>query len=218
LDFTKLISSNNKENNFKQYITILINKFQKGSITMSNNPIAQELLNRDDCVLIVIDIQDKLLPQIAHRERLVNNTMKLIKFAKIINIPIIVTEQEKLGFTMPKLMDEMEGIHPIRKIHYSCFGCEEFVEELKKIGRKTLIITGMETHICVLQTALQALPEFKVHVVSDAVSCRFGINWEMGLQRLHDCGVVISTTEMVIFELLRRAGTDEFILALKLVR
>jgi nicotinamidase-related amidase len=185
---------------------------------MSNNPIAQELLNRDDCVLIVIDIQDKLLPQIAHREQMVNNTLKLIKFAKIINMPIIVTEQEKLGFTVPKLMDELEGIVPYRKIYYSCFGCEEFVEELKKLGRKTLIITGMETHICVMQTVLQALPDFKVHVVSDAVSCRFVLNGEKGLQRLHDCGAVISTTEMVIFELLRRAGTDEFILALKLVR
>jgi isochorismate hydrolase len=185
---------------------------------VQNVQIAQELLNRDDCVLIVIDVQDKLLPQIANRDKMVDNIIKLIKFTKIINLPVMVTEQEKLGFTVPEIMHELEDIRPIRKIFYSCFGCEEFVAELKSQAKKTLILTGMETHICVMQTALQALPEYKLHVISDAVSSRFEHNWSMGLQRIHDCGAVISTTEMVIFELLRRAGTDEFIGALRLVR
>ena len=116
------------------------------------------------------------------------------------------------------LKDESLDITPHRKIYYSCFGCEEFVTELNKLGRKTLIITGMETHICVMQTVLQALTEYKVHVISDAVSSRFEINWSSSLKRMRDCGAVISTTEMVIFELLRRAGTDEFRATLPLVR
>ncbi len=189
-----------------------------------NESLALKLLDRTDCVLIIIDVQDKLIPQIAHRERMVGNIIKLIQFAEIINIPIIVTEQEKLGDTVPELtrvlQDTKRTKHskPIKKIFYSCFGCEEFVNELKRTGKKTLLLTGMETHICVMQTALQAIPEFTVHVISDAVSSRFEINWKYGLDRMHDCGAVISTTEMVIFELLQRAGTDEFRATLPLVR
>lgn len=182
------------------------------------NPFSMELLDREDCVLIVIDVQDKLLPQIAHRERMVGNIIKLVKFAKIIDLPVIITEQEKLGDTVPKILNELQEIKPIRKIFYSCFGCSDFVTELKKLNRKTIILTGMETHICIMQTALHALKEFKVHVISDAVSSRFLINWERGLERMHDSGVVISTTEMAIFEILRRAGTDEFRAILPLVR
>ncbi len=186
--------------------------------TNNTNPIAQELLDRNDCVLIVVDVQDKLISQIIHREQLINNIIRLVKFAKIIDIPVIVTEQEKLGDTVPEIMTELRNVKPIRKIYYSCFGSEGFVDNLRRLGRKTLILTGMETHICVMQTALQSLPHFKVHVISDAVSSRFEINYEQGLERMHDCGVVISTTEMVIFELLRRAGTNEFRETLPLVR
>jgi nicotinamidase-related amidase len=176
------------------------------------------LIDRNDCILIVIDIQDKLLPQIADRETMVNNIVKLIKFAKIIGIPIIVTEQEKLGDTVPELINELNDIEPITKIYYSCFGSSDFKTQLHDIGRKTLILTGMETHICVMQTALEALTDYSVHVITDAVSSRFNVNKEKGLLRMHDCGIVSSTTEMVIFELLRRAGTDEFRATLPLVR
>ena len=86
------------------------------------------------------------------------------------------------------------------------------------MGRKTLIITGMETHICVAQTSFHALPEFLVHIASDAVSSRFVENWTVGIDRMRAAGAVISSTEMVIFEILRQAGTDEFRATLPLVR
>ena len=176
------------------------------------------LIDRDDCALIVIDIQDKLLPFIAHKELMVDNVVKLIKFAKIINMPVIVTEQEKLGDTVPEIKAELTDEEPIRKIYYSCFKCEPFVEDLRKLGKKTLLVTGMETHICVMQTTLHALPEFNVHIISDAVSSRFVNNWDVGITRMRRSGAVISSTEMVIFELLGRAGTDEFRATLPLVR
>lgn len=176
------------------------------------------LINREDCVLIVIDIQDKLLPFIAHKELMVNNVVRLVKFVKVLNIPVIVTEQEKLGDTTSEIKAELTDSQPIRKIFYSCFKCEPFVQELRKLGKKTLLLTGMETHICVMQTALHALPDFNVHIISDAVSSRFVNNWEVGIERMRKAGSVISSTEMVIFELLGRAGTDEFRATLPLVR
>ena len=186
---------------------------------MPDAPVKDSILiDRDDCALIVIDIQDKLLPFIAHKELMVANVVRLIKFAKIINMPVIVTEQEKLGETIPEIKTELTDPQPIRKIFYSCFKCEPFVESLRKLGKKTLILTGMETHICIMQTALHALPEFNVHIISDAVSSRFVNNWELGIERMRKAGAVISSTEMVIFELLGRAGTDEFRATLPLVR
>jgi isochorismate hydrolase len=176
------------------------------------------LIDRNDCVLLVIDVQDKLLPFIAHKEKMVENIVKLVKFSKIVNIPVIVTEQEKLGDTVQEIKDELAEVQPIGKICYSCFSCEAFVNSIKKLERKTLIITGMETHICVAQTTFHALPEFIVHIVSDAVSSRFVENWTVGIDRMRASGAVISSTEMVIFEILRQAGTDEFRATLPLVR
>ncbi len=176
------------------------------------------LIDRKDCALLVIDVQDKLLPFIAHRERMVGNIVKLLKFSKIVNIPVILTEQENLGDTALEIRNEIADLQPIRKLCFSCFSSEEFVNQLEQVGRNTLIITGMETHICVAQTALHALPKHCVHVVSDAVSSRFVINWTVGLDRLRCNGVVITSTEMVIFELLRQAGTDEFRATLPIVK
>ncbi|WP_455393207.1 isochorismatase family protein [[Eubacterium] cellulosolvens] len=176
------------------------------------------LIDRKDCVLVVIDVQDKLIPFIAHKEKMVDNIIKLIKFSQIIDIPVIVTEQEKLGDTVPEIKSLLPDIQTIRKFCYSCFSCDEFVTSLEKLNKKILIITGMETHICVSQTAFHAMPDFMVHIISDAVSSRFVENWTVGLERMRAGGAVISSTEMAIFELLRRAGTDEFRATLPLVR
>jgi nicotinamidase-related amidase len=196
----------------------------------NSNVTEDALIEREDCVLIIIDVQKKLLPFIANKDSMVENIVKLIKFAKIIDLPIIVTEQNNLGATVSEIANELQEIKPIRKDYYSCFSCSEFVERLTNLRRKTLILTGMETHICVAQTALQALhtedtlhsntlePGFSIHVISDAVSSRFEHNWQVGIDRMRSNNAVISSTEMVIFELLRRAATDEFRATLPLVR
>lgn len=179
---------------------------------------AQNLITREDSVLIVIDVQEKLMPVIANREKVIDNIIRLLKFAQIIGLPVILTEQQNLGPTVPEIKNEIPDSQPISKIVFNCFFCDDFVNHIPQMGRKTLILTGVETHICVAQTALHALPNFTVHVVSDAVSSRTTDNWNVGIERMRQSGAIITSTEMVIFELLQRAGTDEFRETLNLVK
>jgi nicotinamidase-related amidase len=185
------------------------------SIYHSSTP---HLIGRQDSVLVVIDVQEKLMPFITGRDKVADNVVRLLKFSDILGLPVILTEQKKLGDTLPELLEARSGLQPIRKLDFDCFGCEEFVQELHKVGRNTLILCGVETHICVAQTALHAAPDYTVHVVSDATSSRTEENWKVGLERMRQAGVVITSTEMVIYELLKRAGTDEFRAVLPLVK
>ena len=185
---------------------------------MPDSNINRVLIDRNDCVLIIIDIQKLLIPHIVNRERMIENIVKLIKFSKIIDIPIIVTEQERLGDTVPEIRSIIPETKIIEKVHFSCCSCEEFMSRLKELGKKTLILVGMETHICVAQTAFEAIPEFNVHVVHDAVSSRTIENRQIGLVRIKRGGGVITSVEMLIFELLKRSGTDEFKAMLPLVK
>ena len=175
-------------------------------------------ITREDCVLVIIDVQEKLVPVISNKERVVGNVIKLLSFAKIIGMPVILTEQARLGLTLPEVRKELSYVQAINKIHFNCFFCKEFSDGIEKMGRKTLIVAGAEAHICVAQTALYALPDFNVHIISDAVSSRTPENCRVALERMGRAGAVISSTEMFIYELLQRAGTDEFKAALKLVK
>ena len=178
----------------------------------------QNLIRREGSVLIVIDVQEKLMPVIANHEQVIQNAVRLLKFSQIVGLPVIVTEQEKLGSTVPEVKREIPHFNPISKVAFDCFLCAGFADHVRQVGRNTLILTGVETHVCIAQTALHALPHFKVHVASDAVSSRTPHNWNIGLERMQQSGAVISSTEMVIFELLRKAGTDEFRATLPLVK
>jgi nicotinamidase-related amidase len=176
--------------------------------------IARRPLEATQCALIVIDIQEKLLPPIFQKEQLVRNAQLLIRLAGILKIPTIATAQytKGLGNTVP----EIRSLVPdsgIDKQVFSCFGSDVFCSLLKRLpGRKnTLLLCGMESHICVMQTALNALREgYLVHVASDAVSSRTEWNWRIGLERMRAAGAVISSTEMMIYELLRSSDTDAF--------
>jgi nicotinamidase-related amidase len=176
------------------------------------------LATREDSVLVIIDVQERLMPVIANREKVEGNVVRLLKFAEIIGLPAILTEQEKLGDTVPEVLEAGSDLQPIRKLDFDCFGCQDFPSELTKLGRNTLILCGVETHICVAQTALHAAPDYTVHVVSDATSSRGDHNWKVALDRMRQAGVVVTSTEMVIYELLQRAGTDEFRAVLPLVK
>lgn len=183
-----------------------------------NNSGSHNLIAREDSVLIFVDIQEKLMPLIANREQVIDNAVRLLKFAQIIGLPVILTEQEKLGPTVPEVKDEIPDVDPIGKVTFDCFLCDEFADRIRETGRNALILTGVEAHVCIAQTALHALPHFKVHVASDAVSSRTLHNWNIGLERIQQSGAVISSTEMIIFELLQRAGTEEFRATLPLVK
>src|SRR5215472_7175848 len=177
--------------------------------------IACRPLDPTQCALLVIDIQEKLLPPIIERERLVRNAQLLIRLAGILKIPTLLSTQysKGLGNTIPEIASLVAATQPIEKMSFSCFGSDVFCSALKRLpgNRNTVVVCGMESHICVAQTALTALREgYLVHVASDAVSSRTEWNWKIGLDRMQAAGAVISSTEMVIYEALRSSGTSDF--------
>ena len=176
------------------------------------------LLDRGKASLLLIDMQERLVPAMANRDAILDNTRKLLAFAGIIGLPVVVTEQEKLGATILDLTPSRQRVEPISKITFNCFLTDQFVEAVRSSGRKSLILTGIEAHICVAQTALYAAPGFNVHVVRDAISSRSVDNCNTAVERMRLNGVTITSTEMVIYELLGRAGTDEFKSVLGLVK
>jgi len=177
--------------------------------------VARLPLQADKCALVVIDIQQKLLPPIFNKDELIRNTSLLTRLAKILKIPTLLTTQyaKGLGPTVPEIASLLEGVEPIDKLEFSCFGKEEFCSAVKLLpgNRNTMLLCGMETHICVMQTALGALDQgYLVHVASDAVGSRAEWNWKVGLDRMRDAGCVISSTEMMMYELLRQSGSAAF--------
>src|SRR6478672_5096209 len=177
--------------------------------------LARRPLEADQCALIVIDIQQKLLPPIFQKQELVRNAQLLIRAAGILKIPALLSTQysKGLGATVPEVASLLTGTEAIDKTLFSCFGSDAFCTLLKRLPgqRTTLLLCGMESHICVTQTALGALREgYMVHVASDAVSSRTELNWKIGLDRMRAAGAIISSTEMMIYELLRGSGTEAF--------
>jgi len=177
--------------------------------------MARRPLEAEQCALLVVDMQEKLLPPIWEKERLVRNVQRLIRLAGILKIPSLVTVQyaKGLGNTVPEVASLLPGNPPIDKLTFSCFGSDAFCSVLKRLpGRRTtMLLCGMETHICVMQTALGALREgYLVHVASDAVSSRTELNWRIGLDRMRSAGAILSSTEMMIYELLRSSGAPAF--------
>jgi len=177
--------------------------------------IARQTLEAERCALLVIDIQEKLLPPIFQKEQLLRNAQLLIRAADILRVPAIVSTQyaKGLGGTVPEVASLLRETEAIDKNLFSCFGSEAFCTLLKRLpgNRNTLLLCGMESHICVMQTALAALREgYIVHVASDAVSSRTEWNWKIGLERMRAAGAVISSTEMMIYELMRSSGSPAF--------
>jgi nicotinamidase-related amidase len=183
--------------------------------TAADSEVARRLLEAEQCSLLVIDIQEKLLPPIFQKEQLIRNAQLLIRAAGILKIPALVSTQyaKGLGHTVPEISSLVAGTEPIDKTLFSCFGSDLFCSALKRLPgqRNTLLLCGMESHICVMQTALGALREgYLVHVASDAVSSRTEWNWKIGLDRMRAAGAVISSTEMMIYELMRSSSSTAF--------
>ncbi len=177
--------------------------------------IARRPLEPDQCALLVVDIQEKLLPPIFEREQLVRNSKLLIRAAGVLRIPAIVSTQyaKGLGATVPEIASLLPDTEAIDKDRFSCFGSDAFCTLLKRLpgNRNTLPLCGMESHICVAQTALAALREgYLVHIASDAISSRTEWNWKIGLERMRAAGAVISSTEMMIYEMMRSSSSPAF--------
>jgi nicotinamidase-related amidase len=185
------------------------------SLTSDYSEMARRPLEADRCALIVVDIQEKLLPPIFQKEQLVRNSQLLIRLAGILKIPTLMSTQyaKGLGRTVPEIASLLPETQAIDKHVFSCFGSEVFCSLLKRVpgNRTTVLLCGMESHICVMQTALGALREgYLVHVASDAVSSRTEWNWRIGLERMRAAGAIISSTEMMMYELLKSSASPAF--------
>lgn len=170
-------------------------------------------LDKDDTALLIVDIQERLASVMAAKDTVINNCLHLIELSRLLNIPVVVTEQypKGLGQTAKEIRSALPVYKPVEKLTFSC--CEEpsFLGAVKGVHRKKLLLTGMETHICVLQTCIGLLRDgFEVHVVSDAVCSRTEGTRNTALEFMRDAGAVITCTETVLFQLLREAGTEEF--------
>ncbi len=188
-----------------------------GTVALSTDAtaVARRPLEAERCALVVVDIQQKLLPPIFNKETLVKNSQLLVRLAKILSIPVMATTQysKGLGSIVPEIASLLTDVPAVDKLEFSCFGSDQFRSGLKSLpgNRNTVLLCGMEAHICVMQTALGALNEgYLVHVASDAVGSRAEWNWTIGLDRMKAAGAVISSTEMMMYELLRCSGTPQF--------
>ena len=186
------------------------------------NEAARRPLRPEECTLAVIDIQEKLLPPIWEKERMVRNSQLLIRMAQEMKLPVLVSTQyaKGLGETIPEIASLLPGVNIIDKLEFGCFGNGDYCSAAGKLaGRNTLLLCGMETHICVMQTALGALNQgMNVHVAADAVSSRTELNWKLGLGRMQAAGAVISSTEMMLYELMGKSGTATFKEMLKWIK
>ncbi len=170
-------------------------------------------LDKKESVLVIVDIQERLAAVMEKRQGVVSNSLHLIEAARLLDIPVILTEQypKGLGRTVEEIRHALPSYEPVEKIAFGCCGEPKFMRALSGTGKKKIILGGMETHVCVLQTCLGLLKEdYSVHAVSDAVCSRSFDNFSTGIAFMRDAGAVITSTETVLFQLLEKAGTEEF--------
>lgn len=179
------------------------------------------LLERERAILVVIDMQEPFLRDIFERERVVDKVVRLIHAAVIMGVPVVATLQyaERMGGVIPEVAEALpEGEH-IDKRTFSCCRAEPFVRIMEETGRQKVILCGVESHICVNQTAHDLLAlGYEVHVVRDAVSSRARSDWKIGIEKMIASGAVVSSFEMAVYELLRDSAAPEFKEILKLVK
>ena len=181
-------------------------------------------LDRAKAVLTVVDVQERLMPAIDGADHVVRNVERLIRGCHVLGVPVIVTEQyvKGLGSTVEPLraaLDETSGYRPIEKSCFSAHGSDAFAAQLNALERRQVLLAGVETHVCVYQTARDLLAGGNdVTILADAVSSRSAHNREIALRRLTADGAKLSSTEMALFELLGVSGTDEFRAISRLVK
>ena len=171
------------------------------------------LLSQEDSVLMVIDMQGNLYESMQDKSFLLENVRKLVRGMQVFGIPVIVTEQipEKLGPTIEPVVSLLPDAPRIPKSDFSCCGEEKIMKALKALERQQVLLCGIETHVCVYQTAVDLLGfGYDVHLVADAVSCMTVLNREIGIRKLRDEGARLASTEMVLFELIRTADDPKF--------
>jgi nicotinamidase-related amidase len=173
-----------------------------------------KLITPEESLLLVIDLQEKFVPSLKHKRRVVESAELLLRTAGVLGIPVVVTEHhpEAIGPTVEPLAGLIGGAERLRKDIFGCFGDDRVRAAVaSKKQARTILIAGCETHICIMQTSMQALElGYNVHVAANGVSSRTEIDWITGLDRIAKAGAVIATAEMMAYELLRRSDTPAF--------
>jgi nicotinamidase-related amidase len=179
------------------------------------------MLDIENCLLVVVDVQGKLSALMDEREALFKNIQILIKAAKILDIPILWCQQcpDALGPTVPQIAELLADIQPINKTSFSCCGDAQFISKLNSINRPQILLSGIETHVCIYQTAVDLREKgFTVNVIADAVSSRTLDNKQIAISKMQAAGINIYSTEMALFELLKTANHPHFKQIAKLVK
>ena len=182
------------------------------------------ILRREDTLLVVVDMQEPFLRHIHDRDRLLENVLLLIQSANILGIPILPTSQyaERMGGVVPEVAAALPVHHAIDtldKLCFSCVGQSDFLNAVHASRRHQILLCGVETHICVSQTALDLVANgYQAHVAADAVSSRTLEKHKLGMERLRDSAVLPCAAEAAVYELLREAGSPQFKAVLKLVK
>jgi len=179
------------------------------------------ILKKRDTALLVVDIQEKLVPSLPKYPEVEPRIRVLIQAAGILKLPVLLTEQypKGLGVTIPSIQEALPAYAPIEKTTFSCCGQPQVLDALKATGAGAVIVTGVEAHVCVQQTTLDLLAAgYRVHLPADAVCSRRKMDWRFALERMRDAGAVLSTSQSIIFELLEEAGTPDFKAVLPLLR
>lgn len=169
-------------------------------------------LEPHNTVLIIIDVQEKLMGAMKDKEKVYKNINLLLETSKQLDIPVVVTEQypKGLGKTVPEIAGNLPEHKYLEKVTFSAC-TDDLFSILNLINRKTVLITGSETHICVFQTVRDLMQAgYNVHLVKDAVCSRSEENYNNGIQLMHDTGAIITNTETAVFDLLKQAGTPQF--------
>ncbi len=170
-------------------------------------------LQKNEAVLVIVDIQERLAAVMSERAKVVDNCLHLIELAKLLDIPVLLNEQypKGLGPTVSEIRGALQSYEPLEKITFSCTKGETFPEKLAATGRRKVVLTGMETHVCVLQTCIGLMGAgYDVHAVGDAICSRTKESFRTAIEFMRDAGAVITCTETVLFQLLEQAGTEEF--------
>jgi nicotinamidase-related amidase len=179
------------------------------------------LLRKDDTLLVIVDIQTKLLNVIFEKERFMSACRKMIQAANLLEIPMVVTEQypEGLGSTDLRILEILRDVRPVEKISFSCSGTDDFNRKISSFRKKQILLMGIEAHVCVLQTVHDLLQQgYLVYVPYDAVSSRKESDYRNALDRMRHAGIVVGSIESAIFELLEKAGTPIFREISKLIK
>ena len=179
------------------------------------------MLKPENAVLVIVDVQGRLATLMHERDAFFENIVKMIKGALVLDLPILWNEQlpDKLGETITQIKEILSDRQPLVKKSFSCCGNAAFQQELKRLGRRQILLTGMETHVCVYQTARDLSEQgYEVFLVADCVSSRTKENKKIGLKAMTAAGAKITSLEMALFEMLGQAEGDHFKQIIKIVK